>query len=144
MKNTVLLFTCLYFALCSNVFAQIEGYQSSDNTGLNKKERIDTVEKYLMDLSGSLKKMEAKLDENAKKIMALEGAVKKINEKTQVQLNGQLGEKRPDANGDLSQIDKMKADILSLKNKDIEKLKIDLSELTDTVKALQSTVKSQL
>jgi len=143
VKNIVILFASFFFVLCTNVNAEIHSYQSSDNTGLNKKERIDTVEKYLADLSTSLKSMENKLDENAKKLKVLEDVVKKLNDLDRAKMNAQLGEQKSIATGDQGEMEKLKADILSLKNKDIEKLKTDLSDLTDTVKALQSTIRSQ-
>lgn len=143
MKNMHILLIILVFTLCGNAMGEIQGYESSDNTGLNKKERIDSIEKYLIDLSTSLKKMEAKFDEHAKKIIALEDVVKKLNERNQAQTANQLGEKKPESTGDQKEMDKLKADILSLKNKDIEKLKTDIEDLTNVVKSLQLIIRSQ-
>lgn len=130
-----------------SAMAEIKPYQTIDNSGLNKQERIEVIDKYLVDLASSLKNMESKLDENSKKLKSLEEVVKVIKENELKKVEPQLGEKKTTpavASKDLSETEKLKADILTLKNKDIEKMKIDFEELKDTVRALQATVKSQL
>jgi chromosome segregation ATPase len=139
-----------------SVHSEIRTYQSTDNTGENKYERINTVEKYLIDLSNSLKSMESKLDENAKKIQALDSTIKTIKDKQEAMIadseakkkkESKLGESKtspaaPDST-EQSELDKLKADVLSLKNHDIERLKVNLEDLSDTVKAMQSTLRTQ-
>ncbi|MBC7538314.1 MAG: hypothetical protein H7281_05810 [Bacteriovorax sp.] len=125
--------------------AEIKTYQSIDNAGLNKQERIEVIDKYLVDLAASLKNMESKLDENSKKLKSLEDVVKVIKETELKKVEPQLGEKKTSpavASKDLSETEKLKADILTLKNQDIEKMKIDFQELKDTVNALQATIKN--
>jgi prefoldin subunit 5 len=127
------------------VMAEIKPYQSIDNAGLNKQERIEVIDKYLVDLAASLKNMESKLDDNAKKLKSLENVVKVIKEAQDKKVEEKLGEKKttpPGASKDLNEMEKLKADILSLKNQDIEKIKVDFQELKDTVSALQATVRS--
>jgi chromosome segregation ATPase len=165
-----LVFSSLLLVLTTNSRAEIKTYQVTDETGLNKKERIDTVETYLSTLSTSLQKMEAKLDENAKKIMSLDQAIKDVQlkesklelaerqtqsktaaKKTDKKTDADEAEKPVETTGDIelkvgektqkSEIDKLKADVLALKNQDIEKLKTNLEELSDTVKAIQATLK---
>jgi hypothetical protein len=136
-------------SLCSltSAHAEIKTYHLTENDGLNKKERIDNVENYLIDLSNSLHSMESKLDENAKKIKLLDEAMKNIRiaEAKNVELNSDAGKKLSsrlgESKADGAEMDKLKADILSLKNQDIEKLKVNLQELSDTVKAIQETLK---
>ena len=140
-----------------SAFSEIKTYQSTDNTGENKYERINTVEKYLSDLSLSLKSMENKLDENARKIQALDSSIKNIKEKQEALIteaearkkkDSKLGESKtaspaaPDTT-EQTELDKLKADVLSLKNHDIERLKVNLEDLSDTVKAMQATLRTQ-
>jgi len=147
------LIVTIMLSLSINAVADIKVYQSTDNTGLNKQERIESVESYLIDLSKSLRAMEAKLDENAKKMGAIDSVVKAIvaqkaaEDKMVLQ---KLGEKKSAAPAttiapeEMNDLEKLKADILILKNDDIEKLKGDFQELNDTVRALQATIKVQL
>ena len=88
--------------------------------------------------------MESKLAENSKKIQALDEVVKSIKVVEAKQADKELGEKKSASlPKDLSELDKIKADIISLKNNDIEKLKVNYQELIDTVKAIQATIKSR-
>lgn len=147
------LIVTIMLSLSINAVADIKVYQSTDNTGLNKQERIESVENYLIDLSKSLRAMEARLDENAKKMGAIDSVVKAMvaqkaaEDKVVLQ---KLGEKKSAAPTttlapeEMNDLEKLKADILILKNDDIEKLKGDFQELNDTVRALQATIKSQL
>lgn len=171
MKTFILCFVLILTSSAS--LAEIKTYESTDNTGLNKKERIDTVESYLSTMSTSLQKMESKLDDNAKKIMALDQMIKEVQQKEmkrelqEKEAQGKKVAKKTDSKGEektiegeksaeksedyidlkvgektqKSEIDKLKADVLAIKNQDIEKLKTNLEELSDTVKALQATIK---
>ncbi len=125
------------------VKAEISEYQSTDNLGLNKKERIDSVEKFLTDASSSIKKIESKMDTQDSKIKNLEEEIEKFKEKIKKlesllppvgngdDVKSKDGEKR-----EATELEKIKADILSLKNQDIEKIKLDLQELKDSAKKL--------
>ena len=129
---------------------KVQTYESGENVGLNKQERLEHVDTFLSTQNSSLKNMEKKLDDNAKKIKDLESIIKALKEhqaKTDKALEDKIGEKAnptSSASKELPEAEKLKADILSLKNKDIEKLKNDLSDLSDTVKAIQATLKEQV
>lgn len=147
------LIVTIMLSLSINAVADIKVYQSTDNTGLNKQERIESVENYLIDLSKSLRAMEAKLDENAKKMGAIDSVVKAMAAQKAAEdklVLQKLGEKKlaapttTVAPEEMNDLEKLKADILILKNDDIEKLKGDFQELNDTVRALQATIKDQL
>lgn len=147
------LIVTIMLSLSINAVADIKVYQSTDNTGLNKQERIESVENYLIDLSRSLRTMEAKLDENAKKMGAIDSVVKAMAAQKAAEdklVLQKLGEKKSTAPAttvapeEMNDLEKLKADILILKNDDIEKLKGDFQELNDTVRALQATIKGQL
>ena len=130
-----------------NAKAEIKPYQSIENTGLNKQERIEVIDKYLVDLAVSLKNMDSKLEENSKKLKSLEEVIKTIKDADQKKADALLGEKKttlPLASKDLNEVEKLKSDILTLKNQDIEKMKIDFSELKDTVEALQASFKTMI
>lgn len=143
MKRRLVLFimTVFIFATHSTVYAQVTAYESTENAGLNKKERIDAVEKYLADLAASLKKMEAKLDENSQKMKSLEDVVKAIKEAEAKKVEPKLGEQKAPNSKEKSEMDKLKADILAIKNQDIEKLKMNFEELSDTVRMMQATMR---
>lgn len=165
-------FISIFTLLSFSAIAEIKTYESTENAGQNKKERIDSVESYLMTLSNSLQKMESKLDENSKKILQLDQMVKSIQEKqahreveekvaaavkkTSAKKGEEKGDEKsstaPEKEGEKmdakvgerterSEIDRLKADMAALKNQDMEKLKAGLEELSDTVKAIQATLK---
>lgn len=148
MKTFVsaLLLASVWFG-ASQVSAEIPGYSSTDNTGLNKKERIDAVETYLSNLTQSLTKLEQKLDENSKKLSDLDRVVNALKASEAKKVDSKLGEAKqptpgnPAGKPEPSELEKLKADVLALKNQDIEKLKTNLEELSDTVKAIQSNLK---
>ncbi|MFA6238632.1 MAG: hypothetical protein WC635_14960 [Bacteriovorax sp.] len=145
------LMVSIILSLSTNAFAQIKEYQSTDNTGLNKQERIETVEGYLTNLAKTLQTMEAKLNENSSKLGDLDKLVKKMvadKEATDKILKEKSAEKKPKDGkqtvGEQTELEKLKADILVLKNEDIEKLKLDFREMIDTIRALQATMRIQL
>lgn len=142
MRYVHLLYSLMVFALCSNVVAAIKTYETIDNSGLNKQERIEYIDKYLVDLAANLKNMEGKVDENSKKLKSLDEIVKVLKDAETKKLDPPAEKKS--ASKEMSEADKLKADILALKNQDIEKLKVDLEELKETVKAIQATIRSGL
>lgn len=149
MKNFII-FSTIVFLSCVSVQAEVKIYESTDNTGRNKQERIESVEEYLIDLSKSLKVMEANLAENSKKLGAIDSILKVMATDKAAEdklLSAKLGEKKKASDvdrKDMNEIEKLKADILVLKNEDIEKLKVDFREINETLKALQNTVRGQL
>lgn len=142
MKFFCVLLVSTLLTFSGKLIAEIKPYQSIDNTGLNKQERIEVIDKYMVDLVSSLKNMENKLDENSKKIKSLEDSFKSMKAAEIKKAEVVLGEKKTPLPKDLSEMEKIKADILAMKNQDIEKLKINVDELSDTVKALQATMKT--
>lgn len=143
--RTLVLATLCFGA--SELPAEIPGYQSTDDTGLNKKERIDAVETYLSNLTKSLTKLEQKIDENAKKLSDLDRVVAVLKANEAKKVDSKLGEVKqptpanPTGKPEPSELEKLKADVLAIKNQDIEKLKANVEELSDTVKAIQSNLK---
>lgn len=142
MKFFCVLLVSTLLTFSGKLIAEIKPYQSIDNAGLNKQERIEVIDKYMVDLVSSLKNMENKLDENSKKIKSLEDSFKSMKAAEIKKAEVVLGEKKTPLPKDLSEMEKIKADILAMKNQDIEKLKINVDELSDTVKALQATMKT--
>jgi hypothetical protein len=113
MKNSHILILIILITLCGNVGAEVQIYQSTDNTGLNKREQIESVEKYLISFSQTLKKMESTLDENAKKIQAQDIKI--------------LGLLKDNQN----------------KTLETEKIKTEYQKLSEIVKAIQATIRDQ-
>lgn len=140
MKKMLLIVLILNTYLAN---AEIQIYQDTDNTGQNKLERIGVIEKYLIDLSNSVKKMDEKLDENAKKIKTLEADFKEIKNNDLKKLQTLLGEKKEEG-GEDGELKKIKADILAIKNDDIEKLKSEVMGLNNIIKSIQGIMQSQL
>lgn len=137
MRKLIFLFI---FLLSSKVDAQIKIYEDTDNTGVNKLERISIIEKYLIGLSQSLKSMEAKLEANTLRLKTMEDNINSIKDKDLKSIMAQLSEKsevKEAPSKDASELEKIKADILAMKNEDIEKIKLDLQSLSSALKQLQ-------
>ncbi|MBC7714176.1 MAG: hypothetical protein H7177_12605 [Rhizobacter sp.] len=143
MKSLVVVLALVSAQLC---YAEIKVYESTDNTGINKKEQIEVIEKYLTDLSGQLKNIEAKLEANTVKLKSLEtnlsakdSDIKKIQDqmvvdkKTPAKTDGQKAE--------ASEMEKMKSDILAMKNNDIEPLREDVNAMRFSIKNIQGVLK---
>ncbi len=148
MKTLKETFIIALFCLgVSSSFAEIPAYQSTDNSGLNKKERIDAVETYLAKLAESITKLEQKLDENSAQIKNLEKAVKFLREEQTKKMDSKLGEAKmpvaanPSGKPLPSELEQLKSDVMALKNQTIEKLRTNLDELSETVKGIQATLK---
>lgn len=122
----------LFSGLCK---AEIEVYKSTDNTGINKLERIGVIENYLTNLSTALNKMEAKIDANYLLLKTVEGRLlAQDNEVKKMQAS--LGEKKAPTASD-AELEKLKADILAIKNEDIEKIKIQVQGLNYSIQSVQ-------
>lgn len=126
-------------ALCG---AEIPLYKSTDNTGINKLERIGVIEQYLINLSGTLQNIEAKVDASALKISSLEKVVAQIKDTDIKNLEKKLGEKAaPAKTPEMEELTKLQADFTTLKNEDIETIRTQIQRLNSSVQLLQSQVK---
>lgn len=142
MKKLILMFGLTFSGLC---VAEIQIYKSTDNTGINKLERIGVIESYLATLSGTLQNIEAKVDASALKISALEKVVAQIKDTDIKNIQAKLGEKsEPAKNPTTEELDKLKADVTALKNDDIEGLRIQIQGLNSSVQSIQGILRSQL
>ncbi|MBY0415318.1 MAG: hypothetical protein K2Q18_14195, partial [Bdellovibrionales bacterium] len=120
-------------------------YKNTDNTGINKLERIGVIETYLTTLSATLKGMEAKvlaaeLKTNAMeaKLLAKEDEIKKLKE--EIASTKELLFK---STIDPKELDRLKADILEIKNEDIEKIRILVQGLNYSVQSIQGLLESR-
>lgn len=142
MKKLILVFGLTLSGLCS---AEIALYKSTDNTGINKLERIGVIEQYLATLSGTLQNIEAKVDATAIKVNALEKVVAQIKDTDIKNIQTKLAEKAvPTKTPEMEELDKLKADFLTLKNEDVESMKTQLQGLSSSVQSIQGILKSQL
>ncbi len=146
MHKVTVLTSCLLIAsFFTQASAEIKTYESTDNTGINKKEQIEVIEKYLANLSGTLKTMEAKLEANTVKLKSLEDVIKVLKEQDIKKIQDQLGEKKTPAAASAApnteELDKIKADILAIKNEDIEKVQIEVRSLNSSVEQIQQLLK---
>ena len=122
--------------------AEIPLYKSTDNTGINKLERIGVIEQYLITLSGTLQNIEAKVDASALKINSLEKVVAQIKDSDLKNLEKKIGEKAaPVKTPEMEELNKLQADVTALKNEDIEAIRTQLQGLSSSIRVLQSQVK---
>lgn len=139
-RGYALLVTVFSSSFC---IAEIQPYQSTDNTGINKLERIGVIENYLSNLSTTLKAMESKLDSTAIKLEAMDVLVKNLkdeNAKLKTELTEKIGQ-QPHA--DQKEIEKLKADIMAIKNEDIEKIRIQVQGLNYSIQSVQGLLESR-
>lgn len=134
-----------FAVLSSNVCnAAIEIYKSTDNTGINKLERIEVIEQYLIKLSGALQTMEAKVDASAIKVKDLDAIVAKIKEKDLQEIYTKLGEKsNPPKTPEMAELERLKADFTAIKNDDIESLRIQIQGLNSSVQSIQGILQTR-
>lgn len=138
MKLFVLGLGLILSSLCS---AEIPVYKSTDNTGINKLERIGVIEQYLINLSGTLQTIEAKVDASALKINSLEKVVAQIKDTDIKNIEKKLGEKSTAKTPEAEELTKLQADFTTLKNEDIESIRTQLQRLNSSVQLLQSQIK---
>ena len=152
MRNWLVLFFSI--AISQLCYAEIKVYQSTDNTGINKKEQIDGIEKYLAELGNQLRKMEEKIDAGSLKLKNMESAIAVIKEIDLKKIQEQLVLKNDPAKkatgktsdetievADKDELEKLKADILAIKNNDIEQIRLDISGLKFSIKNIESILK---
>ena len=136
MKFWILLVLCLPFF---SLRAELPTYKETDNEGMYKPERFSSIEKQLIAVTNAFNSLEAKLNENTKKMKDLEDVLKVMKVDADTKLQSQLGEKPSQNKSQEEEMAKLKADFLAIKNKDIEKIKIDLHDLSQAVKQIQTT-----
>lgn len=152
MRNCLVLFFSI--AISQLCYAEIKVYQSTDNTGINKKEQIDGIEKYLAELGNQLRKMEEKIDASSLKLKSMESAIAVIKEVDLKKIHEQLVIKNDPAKkatgktseetvevADKDELEKLKADILAIKNNDIEQIRLDINGLKFSIKKIESILK---
>lgn len=144
MMKTLML--VLAFATTQLCYAEIKVYQSTDNTGINKKEQIETIEKYLADLGGVLQRMDEKIDASVLKIKNMEASILSIKENDLKKLQDQIVPKKEEDKTAAQKVneeemEKLKADILAVKNTDIEQLRLDINSLRFSVKNVEKILK---
>ena len=134
MKRTiVVLLTLMSF----HSFATLPSYESTDNQSMTKGERFDSIEKQMMAISNAVNSFEKTLNENAKKIKDLENIIKTLKDQDNIKAKERVGEQPDDSKKTTDEMKKLKADMLSIKNQDIEKIKVDIHDINDAIKVLQ-------
>lgn len=152
----IFLFLLFIFLMPISSMAQISTYKSTDNEGLNKKERIDTIENYLSDLSKKLKDIESKVESSGKKLTSLEDSLASLSidlkknqeelkeitakitpakKETSSKTKGPIQSELP--NEEVSELDKIKMDVAAIKTQDIEKLKSELLKIKDKIQEME-------
>lgn len=119
-----------------SIASEIKEYSVTENQGLNKFERIGVIENYLVSLSKSLQKFEAKIDAQSEKIKGLESKLDGLEKlKTRETTTEKVVEKT--AMNIEQEIQMIKADIMSMKNKDVDPLKNDVSDMNKILRNLE-------
>lgn len=154
LKTNHNLFIFIFIIFFNNsTWGQVKAYKEMDNEGINKLERISIMEKYLADLAQTLMKMESKVNDfdgkfktidlqleliRDKELKSIESSIKNLQESWDKKKSTQL----PVSSEVVSEeIEKIKKDILTLKNEDIEKIQLDLSTLKFSVESIQKMLK---
>ena len=122
MKTFVL---AISFLISAPLLADVEVFKSQDNTGLNKLERIDGIEKSLIQYSATIKNMESTIEEQRKLIVELQKTVKVLKDNDDKRVRAALGERASDVQSAVGEIEKLKADFKEIENmkKEIERMK---------------------
>ena len=130
------------FIVSAPLKAEIPLYKSTDNTGINKQERIEVIEKYLINISGTLKNIETNVDASVLKISSLEKVVSQIKDTDIKNIERKLAENAiPSKTPEMDELNKLQADLTTLKNEDIESIRMQIQALKSSVQLLQSQVK---
>lgn len=146
MRLAVIIFFLLILFINSS-FAEI--FEESDNKGLNKAERLGLIEKHLVDLTREVKDLESKNAENTKTIKELDAIVKKYKEQEQ-KVNAET-EASSAAQKNISdnikineELKKLKEDVMSLKNQDIDQMQELINALRFRLDSIEKTLKIPL
>jgi hypothetical protein len=127
-----LLMTISWSTLCN---AEIEVYKSTDNTGINKLERIGVIEAYLVNLSKAVNDMDAKLALNSVKLDTIQTSLK-LKEDDIKKIQEKLLEKSTAKTPEMAELEKLKQDLLALKNDDIEKMRFQIQGLSNNMDSI--------
>ncbi|NOT80700.1 MAG: hypothetical protein HOP07_17075 [Bacteriovoracaceae bacterium] len=143
MRHATIAFTLLILFINST---SAETFEESENKGLNKAERLGLIEKHLVDLTREVKDLEAKNAENTKTIKELDAVVKKYKEQEQ-KINAETeassaAEKNTRDNLKINEeLKKLKEDVMSLKNQDIEQMQELINALRFRLDNIEKTLK---
>jgi Mg2+ and Co2+ transporter CorA len=119
----------IIFLITLNCFgSEVVPYKETDNQSMSKYERIGSIEKYLSNLSNTLKSMDEKIEMQNKQIKELQSAKATKEVAT------------PSAERSL--IDKMQAEINALKKDDLKKIQDDVTTLQSDIQFFREILKS--
>jgi phage-related tail protein len=144
--KTLYLFISLSAVL--NAMATVPSYQETENEGMTKPERFSSIEKQLIEVSKAVNEiadknvvaigaLSEKINENSKRIKLLEDQFKLLKPADKT-AEHKVSDKPASLEDEMK---KLKADFLSLKNQDMEKMSIELHELSLHLKQLESTAR---
>lgn len=128
------------FLFMQALLASVDVYKVTENTGLNKLERIDSIETYLVSLSAGLKNLESKMEEQTKKIEAMNKIVTKLEDNDAKRVKAALGGPITSLEGATGEIERLRKDFTAIKNDEIEKLKKDILIIQERVQDIRERV----
>lgn len=138
----------------SAISSGVKPYVGTDNAGLNRIERIEYIESYLTGLSQTLTRMEAKIQENSELLQKLDSSVALLKTKEIKEIVENINKEAlaltegsaTSTNGKKTyqeEIDLLKADILKLKNSDIQNLSTEVQGLGGVIRNLETILKTK-
>lgn len=143
MKKSIIAAILGAFFSNFSIASEIKEYSITENKGLNKFERIGVVENYLVSLSQTLQKFESKLDKQDQNIKTLESKIEELKKVSLATSSGTKSGEKTTANLE-SEIEMLKADILSLKNRDIDPLKNDVSDMSKILRNVERMLNQKI
>lgn len=133
--KTLIIFFLILVSLTT--LAAVKEYKETDNEGLYKDERWATIEKHIIELTNAFNKLETKVEENSKALKGLEEKVKSVKTTETVKPDIVAEAKAPAGKKIEDELKKINADILTIKDKDLERMKEDIRQLFISTKILQ-------
>ena len=146
MRLAVIVFFLIILFINSS-FA--ETFEESENKGLNKAERLSLIEKHLVNLTREMKDLESKNTENSKTIKELDAVIKKYKEQEQKMIveNEASSAAQKNSSDNLKineELKKLKEDVMSLKNQDIDQMQELINALRFRLDSIEKMLKIPL
>lgn len=138
----------------SRLWAQtLVDYQPTDNTGMGRQERFESIENYLIQMSKATQKMQAQLDENSshqKQLKEMQQSLEGVSQeiiplKTQMSaLQTQWEEHKKSSQGvSAAQWQEYEAFLKPLKDGDYAKLQQEVEALKLVIRSMEEVIKDQ-
>lgn len=158
----ILMTNFIYAQTSTDTQTDPKEFKTTSEQGMSKFERLEYFDSYLKTISESVKSLDSKMDSQSKKIKILDESILSLksdleNLKQTKNADTVMGNKKSvlkdspnssdqDKNSlsiSADEIAKMKQEIETFKIKDLAKLRSQINNLSDTVEAVQATLRSK-